>query len=581
MADAGDNLTRLALFEAWDEKCVWCGKPVFFDEMEVEHLLPKSLKGDARKTALADHGRDPDFDLNALENLAPSCGPCNRGKGKKLPPTAPIITTLLETAKEKAPGVRDTAARFKDNRRIQRSLPVVMEAAKAGNDATLAALREAVGDLTVGVTEETGRESGRLHSTVQELTGVGEVLSKSDTFFSYPATTHESEGPAPPITPGTVISVSETAGAVTSRIDAVPRHGDALARYGPQFTLSATDDEAGARATASLAAALREGQALEIGEGMDLTFDRLPPLFEHLVGQRLTGGALKIGEARRVRRPIPDWDAVLRAETEGGTSSVRVRLRQAEEVPDGWDDAAVGRFGGLTATVSWRERNGKGELSWNFKHQRDASPVREQLAALQFLDALSRGGELVVVDRGKSNRPDVRTPCPPAEVAPEGRTLLTFLEDVRTLEIWTGREFVLPDELSWEEAQQIATLATIVRNRGRPVTWNEARLTVAQATLEQLGTGKLMTIEQNTSVIIFGTQVEFGSVRTELPAYDVTSAEPATEAPGYVDVRIAPSDSTSAEIFERITKVSKPPPPPPKKVLRARTKSRQKSRKRH
>jgi hypothetical protein len=67
-----DDFTRLALFEAWGESCAWCGRPLFFDLMEVDHLLPKSLKGDERAKVLKLHGKQEDADLDAIENLAPS-----------------------------------------------------------------------------------------------------------------------------------------------------------------------------------------------------------------------------------------------------------------------------------------------------------------------------------------------------------------------------------------------------------------------------------------------------------------------------------------------------------------------------
>lgn len=70
MSEGLDDLTRLALFESWGEKCVWCGRPLFFNEMEAEHLLPKSLQGRQRVAVLEEHGRGADFDLEALENLA-------------------------------------------------------------------------------------------------------------------------------------------------------------------------------------------------------------------------------------------------------------------------------------------------------------------------------------------------------------------------------------------------------------------------------------------------------------------------------------------------------------------------------
>src|SRR4051812_5438501 len=103
MSEPLDDMTRLAMFDAWDQRCTWCRRPLFFNEMEIEHLLPKSLVGKKRLVTLQLHGHSPEFDLDALENLAPSCGPCNRGKGSKPPPNAPVIALMLAKASDKAP----------------------------------------------------------------------------------------------------------------------------------------------------------------------------------------------------------------------------------------------------------------------------------------------------------------------------------------------------------------------------------------------------------------------------------------------------------------------------------------------
>ena len=48
-------------------------------------------------------------------------------------------------------------------------------------------------------------------------------------------------------------------------------------------------------------------------------------------------------------------------------------------MPDGWDDALVGRFGGLTVSVLIQQAASGGEVAWNFAYQRDASSVRISL----------------------------------------------------------------------------------------------------------------------------------------------------------------------------------------------------------
>src|SRR3712207_3691898 len=125
MAETLDDLVRLALFEAWDARCVWCRQPLFFNQMEVEHLIPKSLGEHGNEQSKAEvlrlHGLDAQYDVHALENLAPSCRPCNGGKGDRPPPDAPSITLQLGRAREKAPGIRDVAERMRGDRSIQRA----------------------------------------------------------------------------------------------------------------------------------------------------------------------------------------------------------------------------------------------------------------------------------------------------------------------------------------------------------------------------------------------------------------------------------------------------------------------------
>ena len=37
MGPETEPLVRLAIFQAWNERCVWCGKPIFYNSMEIDH----------------------------------------------------------------------------------------------------------------------------------------------------------------------------------------------------------------------------------------------------------------------------------------------------------------------------------------------------------------------------------------------------------------------------------------------------------------------------------------------------------------------------------------------------------------
>jgi hypothetical protein len=114
--------------------------------MEVEHLIPKSLTGAKLDALLATHGLPSDYDLNATQNLAPSCGPCNRGKGARVPPETPVVSLLLEAARKRAPKVEADAKAFATKAEVDVALGVIMATAESGalDEEVWTVLRDAV-----------------------------------------------------------------------------------------------------------------------------------------------------------------------------------------------------------------------------------------------------------------------------------------------------------------------------------------------------------------------------------------------------------------------------------------------------
>ena len=68
-----DDTLRLAIFDAYKGKCFYTGKPIPYQDFEVDHIIPESLARDIEeirnRLALGD-----DFNINSIENLVP-CGP--------------------------------------------------------------------------------------------------------------------------------------------------------------------------------------------------------------------------------------------------------------------------------------------------------------------------------------------------------------------------------------------------------------------------------------------------------------------------------------------------------------------------
>lgn len=125
--DVRDPALRLAMFEVWGERCGWCGEPIHYVEMEIDHVIPKHLNGEALAKVLEDFGLPGDFDLLALENLVPSCGACNGAsrKGRRPPPNVPIVANLRRTAADRAGAIAERADRFRGDAELAKALTVI------------------------------------------------------------------------------------------------------------------------------------------------------------------------------------------------------------------------------------------------------------------------------------------------------------------------------------------------------------------------------------------------------------------------------------------------------------------------
>lgn len=125
---------RWAIFVQWPEKCVWCTKPLVLVDMEVDHLIPKSLKGDELQEVLSAHGLPDSYDVEAEENFAPSCGGCNTYKHKHAPPTSPVVSELLKDAASRAEAVRKTAKEFASKQKLSNALGYILQADTSNAD---------------------------------------------------------------------------------------------------------------------------------------------------------------------------------------------------------------------------------------------------------------------------------------------------------------------------------------------------------------------------------------------------------------------------------------------------------------
>ncbi len=119
-----NRLLLLAMVQVWGNKCYWCRTPKTFRDLEIDHVIPRSPRGDS----------DPDFDVDAAENLAPICGPCNREKSNSEFRDAPRVDAMRKVAVEAAPRVRRYLERFYKDNAVVKALLAVTAADLASPD---------------------------------------------------------------------------------------------------------------------------------------------------------------------------------------------------------------------------------------------------------------------------------------------------------------------------------------------------------------------------------------------------------------------------------------------------------------
>ncbi len=74
---------RYAIWLAYEKKDVYSGRLIEnFDDLEIDHIIPRSIDIDILKEKIIRYGLGGEFDVHSIENLVPTFKVHNRQKGE-------------------------------------------------------------------------------------------------------------------------------------------------------------------------------------------------------------------------------------------------------------------------------------------------------------------------------------------------------------------------------------------------------------------------------------------------------------------------------------------------------------------
>lgn len=381
----------------------------------------------------------------------------------------------------------------------------------------------------------------------ERLEAVANWLAAHDPNFSYATTTREVGVQPTPLHQGTVLSLETGGPGGIRRIDAIPRHAEAIERYGPSGQiLFETNSPEGKAALAAFQAAMSKGHPVDLEKGVKIRMAQVPALFRSLIPEETAPGTRIRVTPSGPLRPAP-WRAHLVADTDTGTGEVDLEMAGVEP-SDGWDAALKGTSAGLTMTLELRRTEGGGEAVLAFVYETDHTlPVRDQLAAISMLISLHGRGVLRIEDLD-AIRPDVALDTLGGELPEYAFQHRQLLDDLRVIETWAGHTFSMPESISGEEMVGIAQSAHMIRHQTSAMSVEHLTVEVSDETYRAHLSGETgpARYEMEIKVMLFGEEVELGRLVGEIPDVSVASAEPiANSSPPSVLVRLEPTTAAS------------------------------------
>jgi len=105
-----NNLERFVVWNTYGCKCFWCGEPLPFKDITIDHVLPEDLieKPDEFQRIKINYQLQDDFDINNFCNWVPSHSNCNSRKSRSVFENSPAMIFILHKLYSKAKDVHSS-----------------------------------------------------------------------------------------------------------------------------------------------------------------------------------------------------------------------------------------------------------------------------------------------------------------------------------------------------------------------------------------------------------------------------------------------------------------------------------------
>jgi 5-methylcytosine-specific restriction endonuclease McrA len=126
---------RFVVYLADGGKCFWCGIPVFYRDVQIDHVFPEDLLDDNSELARikVEYGLGAQYDINGFENWVTCHQGCNLRKRNTVLPNAPRTLLTVAELKQRAPKLASESKKYASRKRAEEILGMLASALTAGS----------------------------------------------------------------------------------------------------------------------------------------------------------------------------------------------------------------------------------------------------------------------------------------------------------------------------------------------------------------------------------------------------------------------------------------------------------------